>query len=141
MELEICRVDSPVLSLRPSDLASQLTMEKAIDNLLECVEPPSLCLCFLLTMILWDYKDCEKDTSQGVIITELNKHQSTMSCAVHCQDGSKVSNHEYKGIWHSADIVVRNLINSANSDPHATMDASMPQTKTFFEKVFKEEYY
>ena len=128
-------------SLGPSDSASQLTMDRAVDNLLERVEPPSLRPRFLPTTVLWDYEDCEKDTSQGVIVTESNKRRPTMSRAVRRQDGSKVPSQEYERIRHSADIGVRNLLNSANSDPRATMHARMPRTKTFFKKVFKEEYY
>ena len=64
-----------------------------------------------------------------------------MSCAVRCQDGTKVSSQEYKCIRHSANIVVQKLIHSANSDPCAAMHACTPRTKTFFKNLFKEEYY
>ena len=96
---------------------------------------------FLPTSILWDYEDCEKDTSQGVIVTELNKCRPRMSCAVRCQNGTKISSHEYERIRHSADIVVRKLIHTTNSDPRTAMHASTPRMKTFFRKFFKEEYY
>ena len=128
-------------SLGPSDSVSQHTVDRAIDNLLERVEPPSMRPRFLPISVLWDYKDCEKDTSQGVILTASNKYRPRMSHAVRRQDGTMVPSQEYERIRHSADIVVRRLINSTNSDPRATMHASTPRTKTFFKKTFQEEYY
>ena len=99
-------------SLGPSDSVSQHTVDRAIDNLLEHVEPPSMHPRFLPISVLWDYKDCEKDTSQGVILTASNKYQPRMSHAICCQDGTMVPSQEYERIQHSADIVVQRLINS-----------------------------
>ena len=51
-----------------------------------------------LILTLWDYKDCEKDTSQGVILTAAYKYQPRMSHAIRRQDGTMVPSQEYEHI-------------------------------------------
>ncbi|KAI9430174.1 hypothetical protein BJY52DRAFT_1200234 [Lactarius psammicola] len=67
--LSLRGADSCASSLGPSDSASQqmkvdYALDKAIENLLECVEAPSVQPQFLPASVLWYYEDCKKDKPQ-----------------------------------------------------------------------------
>ena len=118
-------------------------MDKAIDDLLESVDAPSTRPRFLPKSVLWDYKDCETDKSEGDIITGANKHRPKMNLTIRRPDGTKISSSEYPNIRRSADIIVQKLINITNSDPCSAVHAGdlKPQTKSFIRNTFKAEYY
>ncbi len=74
------------------------TLEKAIEKLLESVEPPSIQPQFLLPSVLWNYNDCETDKSEGDIVTSANKHRPRMSLAICHPDGLKISSQEFANV-------------------------------------------
>ncbi|KAI9432840.1 hypothetical protein H4582DRAFT_2082966 [Lactarius indigo] len=90
-------------SLGPSDSVSQQmrfdpTYDKAIETLLETVEPLPLRPQFLPKEVLWYYEDCTTDKSYGDIITKNNKYRPKMNLAICHPDGSKVSAQEFTNI-------------------------------------------
>jgi hypothetical protein len=141
-------VDSGVSSLGPSNSASQqqASQDLAVDKLIEDIltglkslhsHPP-----YLPITVLWDYGDCEKDTSEGAIITKSNKSRPRMQLAICHPDGTKVSSNEYSNIRHTVDIIIQKLIKLIHSDPHSALYAgdSRLQTKSFIRKFFKVKY-
>ncbi|KAI9441585.1 hypothetical protein H4582DRAFT_2073751 [Lactarius indigo] len=139
--------DSRASSLGPSDSASQQTRtdvmkDKAIEDLLESVEPPPMRPEFLPKTVLWDFKDCETDKSQGDIITDKNKSRPKLSLAIRRPNGTKISNAELSNMRRSAEMIVQKLINFVNSDPRsACAGAPKARTKTFIKKYFTAEHY
>ncbi|KAI9446255.1 hypothetical protein H4582DRAFT_2069590 [Lactarius indigo] len=122
--------DSHASSLGPSDSASQQTRtdvmkDKAIEDLLESVEPPPMRPEFLPKTVLWDFEDCE-----------------TNNLAIRHPNGTKISNAELSNMRRSAEMIVQKLINFVNSDPHsACAGAPKAWTKTFIKKYFTAEHY
>ncbi|KAH9051131.1 hypothetical protein EDB83DRAFT_2522222 [Lactarius deliciosus] len=112
------RADSRASSLGPSDSASQqartdVMKDKAIEDLLERVEPPPLRPDFLLTTVLWDFDDCYTDKTLGDIITDDNK----------------------------SELIVQRLIKFINSDPRSAGAGLKTRPKTFIKKYFMAEHY
>lgn len=144
----IANAHSRTSSLGPSDSASQQTkldisMDAATQDLLDRVEPPPLRPPFLPHSVLWEYEDCKTDTSEGVVVTEANRHRPRMSLAIRRPDGKKVSTLQYSNMRHSAEIICQRLINLAYSDPRSAIllgDSKAP-TKSFFKRNFKNEYF
>ncbi|KAH8995850.1 hypothetical protein EDB86DRAFT_3077415 [Lactarius hatsudake] len=115
--------ESRASSLGPSDSASQqmkfdLAYDKAIESLLETVEPPSVRPHFLEKEVLWYYDDCATDKKYGDIITPMNMYRPKMNLAIRRPDGSKVSTQD------------------------TAMHANDPKsrTKSFIRNAFKTEY-
>jgi hypothetical protein len=137
------RADSRASSLGPSDSASQqkldFAIDEAIENLLQSVEAPSMRPQFLPVSVLWHYEDCEND-SEGVIIMEHNKRRPSMTLALRCPDGTKLSHQELTNMRHSTDIVVQKLVTTVKSSPLFDADTSKP-TKLFIRTVFLTEYH
>ncbi|KAI9441845.1 hypothetical protein H4582DRAFT_2074012 [Lactarius indigo] len=142
-----CGADSRASSLGPSDSASQQTQtdvmkDKAIEDLLESVEPPPMRPEFLPKTVLWDFEDCETNKSQGDIITDKNKSRPKLSLAIRRPNGTKISNAELSNMQCSAEMIVQKLINFVNSDPRlACAGAPKARTKTFIKKYFTAEHY
>ncbi|KAH8979001.1 hypothetical protein EDB92DRAFT_1906509 [Lactarius akahatsu] len=138
--------DSRASSLGPSDSASQqartdVMKNKAIEDLLECMEPPPLCPEFLPTTVLWDFTDCYTDKTLGDIITDKNKCQLKLSLAICRPDGSKISNLELSNMRRSAEIIIQKLIEFINSDPQLAGAGLKMRPKTFIKKYFMAEHY
>ncbi|KAI9428865.1 hypothetical protein H4582DRAFT_2090797 [Lactarius indigo] len=134
-------------SLGPSDSASQRTRidleeDRAIELLLETVEPSSLRPSFLPLSVLWYYDDCKKDTSAGIIITANNRRRPKMSLAIRRPNGTPIEHQEYANVRHSADIIVQNLVKFVDSDPRTDANGgnSKSRTKTFVKNLFSAEY-
>jgi hypothetical protein len=91
---------------------------------------------------IWDYEDCGKDMSEGVIITNINKSQLRMKLALCRPDGTKIPNKVYENIQQSADIITQKLADLIKSDPRSAVypDNSLPRTKTAIRSFFKAEY-
>ncbi|KAH8979593.1 hypothetical protein EDB86DRAFT_3088674 [Lactarius hatsudake] len=139
--------ESHASSLGLSDSASQqmkfdLAYDKAIESLLETVEPPSIRPHFLEKEVLWYYDDCAMDKKYGDIITPMNMYRPKMSLAIRRPDGSKVSTQEYSNIRRSAAMLIQRLIDLLVSDPSTAMHANDPKwrTKSFIRNAFKTEY-
>ena len=134
------------LSLAPSNLASQpkldFTMTGArasIEVLLQSVERLTTCPEFLPETILWDYDNCEKDMSAGLIVTEDNKHWPKMQFAIWHPNSTRVSNHNYRNICTTTDYVVQKLLNSVISSPnYITHPCKL--NKTSIKMLFQAEY-
>ena len=142
------RAGSRTSSLAPSDSASQqqkvspdsLTEAeklKAYNTLLESVYAPSVRPWFLWPSVLWDYEDCEKDTTEGIIVTESNKRRPRMKLAIRRPDGSKVSSLEWLDIRRATNLFVKQLLDFILSDPR---NAGLKLTKTVIKNMFGNKY-
>ncbi|KAH8985730.1 hypothetical protein EDB86DRAFT_3083313 [Lactarius hatsudake] len=140
------RADSRASSLGPSDSASQqartdVMKDKAIEDLLERVEPPPLRPDFLLTTVLWDFDDCYTDKTLGDILTDNNKCRPRLSLAIRRPNGSKISTFELSNMRCSAELIVQRLIKFINSDPRSAGAGLKTRPKTFIKKYFMAEHY
>ncbi|KAH9008186.1 hypothetical protein EDB83DRAFT_2323319 [Lactarius deliciosus] len=115
---------------------------KAIEDLLERVEPPPLRPDFLPTTVLWDFDDCYTDKTLGDILTDDNKCRPRLSLAIRRPDGSKISNFELSNMRRSAELIVQRLIKFINSDPRSAGAGGLKtRPKTFIKKYFMAEHY
>ena len=133
-------------SLGPSDSASQQTrfdpaFANAIKELLESVEAPSVQPDFLKPTVLWYYKDCQTDKTEGDIITKANPHRPKMQIAIRRADGKKISKPEYNAIHKSAETIFNNLMDLVGPDRLAIHDddPKLP-TRTLFKSLFPAEF-
>ncbi|KAH8977391.1 hypothetical protein EDB92DRAFT_2119960 [Lactarius akahatsu] len=138
--------DSRASSLGPSDSASQqartdVMKDKAIEDLLERVEPPPLRPDFLPTTVLWDFDDCYTDKTLGDILTDNNKCRPRLSLAIRRPNGSKISTFELSNMRRSAELIVQRLIKFINSDPRSAGAGLKTRPKTFIKKYFMAEHY
>ena len=133
-------------SLAPSDSASQPKLDftvtgarASVEALLQSVEWPTTRPEFLPETILWDYDDCEKDTSAGLIVTEDNKRRPKMRFAIRRPNGTRVSDRDYRNIRTTTDYVVQKLLNSVISSPnYVTHPCKL--NKTSIKTLFQAEY-
>ena len=68
-----CHANSQLSSLGPSDSASQLSkhgssLAETIENLLQCVQPPSMRPEYLPPSVLWFPDDCKTDKTHGAYL-------------------------------------------------------------------------
>ena len=134
--------DSRASSLGPSDSVSQhkidLTIEKAIEDLLERVEPPPVRPRYLPESVLWYYGDYKNDTSEGITKTDLNKSRPRMSLAMRRPDGTMISSQELTTARCAAEVVVESLVKAIKESPN--YDRNSKFTKTWIRTAFSAEY-
>ena len=131
-------------SLGPSDSASQQhtqpDIDKAIDALLERVEAPSIRPQYLPITVLWDYGDCLKDKSEGVIVTHANRGRPKMNLAIRRPDGTKISAQEYGNIRQSADMFCLKLIDLMKSSSSGAPTSDIRRVKAAIKMLFAAEH-
>jgi hypothetical protein len=148
--------DSRASSLGPSDSASQQTQfeatsqqsqfdptfANAVKELLESIEAPSVQPGFLKPTVLWYYEDCQKDKSEGDIVTKANPHRPKMHLAICRADGTKIPRPEYNAIYKSAETIYNSLVALVGPDSRLAMDDDDPKlpTRTIFKSLYPGEF-
>ncbi|KAF8263928.1 hypothetical protein EI94DRAFT_1595124 [Lactarius quietus] len=89
--------------------------------------------------VLWVYEDCKNDPSGEIIITEANKRRPKLSLAICHPDRQKISRQQYSNMRTSANIIMRRLINFANTDPCSASHTSA-RTKLFIKGLYPAEF-
>ena len=111
----------------------------SIEALLQSVEQPTTRPEVHPETILWDYDNCEKDTSEGLIVTEDNKRRPKMRFAIRRPNGTRVSDRDYRNIRTTTDYVVQKLLNLVVSSPnYITHPCKL--NKTSIKTLFQAEY-
>ena len=113
-------------------------VDEALERLLQNMSPPSMRPQIPLASVLWDYDDCVKEVSPGIILTNSNKCQTKMGSAIRLPNGKPVSNREYANIRHTTDIIAQKLVNWIISSNIVAPRFKL--TKLAIKGCFKSEY-
>ena len=141
--------DSHTSSLGQRNLASHhprfdaiVALSKAVDDLLQKTDSPTMQLHFFPPSILGHFEDCETDELKGDIITAAYKNFPKMNLAIPQQDGLKISHMEYTDVQQSTDLVITKLLSLIATDSCMSVHIGnlKLQTKTFIESTFGPQY-